>query len=170
MSISRGEKTRTSDLHVPNVARCQLCYTPGKENQLVIFIASAKLSLFPKISKKNFCSRLKTPSLPATFSILETRNERLHPLNIHLTKNTHHHGTHRRTHITLLDWNHLNGIHRIIGWDANQSLLHPQSPPQSHRRAPSPACEREQQVKRTIFIGVPAIYRESAYCEERRNV
>ncbi len=25
---SRGEKTRTSDLHVPNVARCQLCYTP----------------------------------------------------------------------------------------------------------------------------------------------
>ena len=24
----RGEKTRTSDLHVPNVARCQLCYTP----------------------------------------------------------------------------------------------------------------------------------------------
>ena len=26
--LSRGEKTRTSDLHVPNVARCQLCYTP----------------------------------------------------------------------------------------------------------------------------------------------
>ena len=25
----RGEKTRTSDLHVPNVARCQLCYTPS---------------------------------------------------------------------------------------------------------------------------------------------
>ncbi len=25
----RGEKTRTSDLHVPNVARCQLCYTPN---------------------------------------------------------------------------------------------------------------------------------------------
>ncbi len=26
--MCRGEKTRTSDLHVPNVARCQLCYTP----------------------------------------------------------------------------------------------------------------------------------------------
>ena len=26
----RGEKTRTSDLYVPNVARCQLCYTPPK--------------------------------------------------------------------------------------------------------------------------------------------
>ena len=26
--MGRGEKTRTSDLHVPNVARCQLCYTP----------------------------------------------------------------------------------------------------------------------------------------------
>lgn len=29
MKKSRGEKTRTSDLHVPNVARCQLCYTPS---------------------------------------------------------------------------------------------------------------------------------------------
>ncbi len=29
---SRGEKTRTSDLHVPNVARCQLCYTPSAFN------------------------------------------------------------------------------------------------------------------------------------------
>lgn len=27
--MSRDEKTRTSDLHVPNVARCQLCYTPS---------------------------------------------------------------------------------------------------------------------------------------------
>ena len=36
-SASGLEKTRTSDLHVPNVARCQLCYTPigdrkGNEN------------------------------------------------------------------------------------------------------------------------------------------
>jgi hypothetical protein len=27
--IGRGEKTRTSGLHVPNVARYQLRYTPG---------------------------------------------------------------------------------------------------------------------------------------------
>lgn len=27
--ICRGEKTRTSGLHVPNVARCQLRYTPN---------------------------------------------------------------------------------------------------------------------------------------------
>ena len=26
---SRDEKTRTSDLHVPNVARYQLCYIPS---------------------------------------------------------------------------------------------------------------------------------------------
>ena len=39
MKKSRGEKTRTSDLHVPNVARCQLCYTP-------IDLAAAKLSIF----------------------------------------------------------------------------------------------------------------------------
>ena len=26
--MSRDEKTRTSDLHVPNVARYQLCYIP----------------------------------------------------------------------------------------------------------------------------------------------
>ena len=30
--FGRGEKTRTSDLHVPNVARCQLCYTPSAFN------------------------------------------------------------------------------------------------------------------------------------------
>ena len=28
ITLSRDEKTRTSDLHVPNVARYQLCYIP----------------------------------------------------------------------------------------------------------------------------------------------
>ncbi len=27
--LGRDEKTRTSDLHVPNVARYQLCYIPN---------------------------------------------------------------------------------------------------------------------------------------------
>ena len=43
----RGEKTRTSDLHVPNVARCQLCYTPS---WLLLRIATAKLIIFSIIS------------------------------------------------------------------------------------------------------------------------
>lgn len=33
--LSRDEKTRTSDLHVPNVARYQLCYIP---NALIDFL------------------------------------------------------------------------------------------------------------------------------------
>ena len=38
--LCRGEKTRTSDLHVPNVARCQLCYTPALNAgaKVVIFL------------------------------------------------------------------------------------------------------------------------------------
>ena len=42
----RGEKTRTSDLHVPNVARCQLCYTPiGKfaVAKIVFFLHSGNV-------------------------------------------------------------------------------------------------------------------------------
>lgn len=40
--FSRGEKTRTSDLHVPNVARCQLCYTPigDRKGNEIFYIAT----------------------------------------------------------------------------------------------------------------------------------
>ena len=43
---SRGEKTRTSDLHVPNVARCQLCYTPSAFNRAQSYNFSAKETTF----------------------------------------------------------------------------------------------------------------------------
>ena len=39
LTCSRDEKTRTSDLHVPNVARYQLCYIP-------FLITAAKVQLF----------------------------------------------------------------------------------------------------------------------------
>ncbi len=55
MQNCRGEKTRTSDLHVPNVARCQLCYTPIDKRNVVF--ATTKVVVFPNFTKslaKNF--------------------------------------------------------------------------------------------------------------------
>ncbi len=56
----RGEKTRTSDLHVPNVARCQLCYTP--DSSFLRKCGAKVVIIFEKISVaevffKNFYSR-----------------------------------------------------------------------------------------------------------------
>ena len=50
-NLSRDEKTRTSDLHVPNVARYQLCYIPMRIRELPSFrasliSASAKVAFF----------------------------------------------------------------------------------------------------------------------------
>ncbi|MDE5655763.1 MAG: hypothetical protein K2I19_01620, partial [Muribaculaceae bacterium] len=41
-----GEKTRTSDLHVPNVARCQLCYTPIGAISGCFRISECKVMIF----------------------------------------------------------------------------------------------------------------------------
>ena len=46
----RGEKNRTSDLHVPNVARCQLCYTPRQPIELFLLNCGAKLVILFQIT------------------------------------------------------------------------------------------------------------------------
>ncbi len=46
----RGEKTRTSDLHVPNVARCQLCYTPKGSCWI---LERTKVSIFFNMKRQN---------------------------------------------------------------------------------------------------------------------
>ena len=53
-NVSRDEKTRTSDLHVPNVARYQLCYIPmrirgtlpSRRTTVPLICASAKVAIF----------------------------------------------------------------------------------------------------------------------------
>ena len=53
-NLSRDEKTRTSDLHVPNVARYQLCYIPmrirgtlpSRRTTVPLICASAKVAIF----------------------------------------------------------------------------------------------------------------------------
>ena len=53
-NLSRDEKTRTSDLHVPNVARYQLCYIPMRirgtlplrRATVPLICASAKVAIF----------------------------------------------------------------------------------------------------------------------------
>ena len=58
----RGEKTRTSGLYVPNVARYQLRHTPKFNAKVKKIITSAKykslirqLFLFKKTSINNYC-------------------------------------------------------------------------------------------------------------------